>query len=106
MDFDNVFLYITSTIAGLWNMLHVKFVSYRQSICLFILGFMFCVIPAKLLSCLGYDATIGTCVGYICGVLSTKVYTSLSKCLDYLPELFYQRLGGRKGEKDNGDNGE
>jgi hypothetical protein len=55
---------------------------------------------------LGYDATIGTCVGYICGVLSTKVYTSLSKCLDYLPELFYQRLGGRKGEKDNGDNGE
>ena len=101
MDLNDITLWVASILAGVWNMLNEKYLSIRRSLCLFILGLTFCYIPAVLMSHYGFDSEVSTCIGYICGVLSTKVYDVLARCLSVIPELFAKRLGG-----DNDKHGE
>lgn len=99
MDLNDISLCVASFIAGVWNMLNERFVSWRRTLCVFILGFSFCYTPAMIMSHYGYDSEISTCVGYLCGVLSTKIYDALVRCLNKVPDIFEQKIGGKANDK-------
>lgn len=88
-------LIIASFFAGLWNVLHEKFVSIQNSICLFMLGSGFCYVAASVAGHYGFGTELSTSIGYVCGVLSPSIYKALVKCLEKLPEIF----AGKFGEK-------
>lgn len=96
-------LWVASIVAGVWNMLNEVYISIQRSLCLFILGVTFCYVPAILMKHYGYDPEVSTCCGYLCGVLSTKVYDVLSRCLSVIPEIFAKKLG-EKDDKNGNDN--
>ena len=98
MDFFSLPLWVASFLAGVWNVLNEKFLTIRRTICLFMLGFGFCYTPALIMSHFGYDPETSTCVGYVCGVVSTKIYDALIKCLGKVPDIFAQKFGGKKDE--------
>jgi len=98
MDFFSVPLWVASFLAGMWNVLNEKIMTIRRSICVFMLGFGFCYTPALIMSHFGYDPEISTCVGYICGVVSTKIYDTLIKCLGKVPDILAKRMGGDKND--------
>ncbi len=92
MEFSNLALWMASVCAGIWNLLNEKYETLRRGVCAFMLGFGFCYTPALIMSHFGYDAEISTCVGYICGVVSTKIYDTLIKCLSRVPDILSRRL--------------
>lgn len=102
-DMEDFTLWVASIVAGVWNMLNEIYISIQRSLCLFILGVTFCYVPAILMKHYGYDPEVSTCCGYLCGVLSTKVYDVLSRCLSVIPEIFAKKLGG-KDDKNGNDN--
>ena len=89
---DNITLIIASFVAGIWNVLHEKFVSIKQSICFFVLGFSFCYVAATVAEAYGWDSKISTCVGYLCGMLSPSIYKMAIKVLEKVPDLVERKV--------------
>lgn len=73
-------------------MINEKFISIRRSVSVFMLGFAFCYTPALVMSHYGFDAEVSTCVGYICGVVSAKIYAAIVKFLDKVPDILEKRI--------------
>lgn len=89
---DNVTLIIASFLAGIWNVIHEKFVSVKQSLCFFVLGFSFCYTAATIAESYGWDSKISTCVGYLCGMFSPSIYRLILKLFDKAPDLIEQKI--------------
>lgn len=89
-------LAIVSTVAGLWNVLHEKFVNLRRAICMFILGFSFCYGVATLANTYGLASEAAAAVGYLAGITSSTIYDVVVRCLLKVPNIFEKRLTNRK----------
>lgn len=92
----DVTLSIVSTIAGLWNVLHEKFISIQRSICVFTLGFSFCYCVATLASAYGLSSESSAVLGYLAGITSSTIYDVLVKCLLKIPNIFEKYLTRHK----------
>lgn len=95
---DNVALFITSFLAGIWNVIHEKYVSVKQSLCFFLLGFTFCYTAATIVESYGWDNKVSTCVGYLCGMFSPSIYRAILKIVDRIPDILEQKIK-TKGER-------
>lgn len=82
---EHLFLYIASILAGVWNVINEKFQSYRRSFGLFILGSSFCYYSAIIAEAYGFESQTATCIGYICGMMSQRIYDTLAKVVSLIP---------------------
>ncbi|MBQ0114179.1 MAG: hypothetical protein KBT03_13700 [Bacteroidales bacterium] len=84
---EHLFLYIVSIFAGVWNVINEKFQSYRRSVGLFLLGASFCYCSAIIAETYGLESQTATCIGYICGMLSPKIYDAMAKIVSFIPNV-------------------
>lgn len=90
-------LALVSFIAGIWNVLHEKFVSIQRSLCVFILGSSFCYGTAKIAAYYGFDSETATVVGYLAGIMSPSIYNMFVQIIAKIPEIFEKKIGGGRG---------
>ena len=84
---DGFFIFIASTVSGVCVVLKEKFVSYRNSIGLFLMGFGFCWASAGIAQYFGFDTQVSSCIGYIFGILSKEIYGALCVIVSKIPEF-------------------
>lgn len=85
-------LAVISAIAGLWNVLHEKFISVSRSLCIFILGATFCYGTAKIAIVYGLDSEAAAVVGYLAGIVSPALYRAIVAIIEKIPGIFEKRL--------------
>ena len=83
---------MVSLIAGVWNVLHEKFVSFKRSICVFVLGTTFCYGAAVVVNVYGFNNEISAVIGYLFGITSVTIYDVLVSCIQKLPNIVEHKL--------------
>lgn len=89
---SNISIIMVSLVAGIWNVLHEKFVSLKRSVCVFVLGATFCYGAAMVVNVYGFNNEVSAVIGYLCGITSVTIYDVIVSCLQKLPKIVEHKL--------------